>query len=40
MIPPRIKGVVKYIAIPGTYTIIDVLLELEFEGKIIKITMA
>jgi len=40
MIPPKIKGVVTKIQPQGSYTIKDELLELEYEGKKIKIIMA
>jgi len=40
MIPPRIKGVVTRISPPGSYNIRDELMEIEFEGKKIKVIMA
>jgi vacuolar-type H+-ATPase catalytic subunit A/Vma1 len=39
MIPPKYKGVVTKVSLEGTYTIKDVLVEIEYEGKTIGITM-
>lgn len=39
LVPPNEKGTVRYIASEGNYTLEDVVLELEFEGKVKKLTM-
>lgn len=39
MVSPKAKGTVRYIAPAGNYTVNDVVLETEFDGKITKHTM-
>jgi V-type H+-transporting ATPase subunit A len=39
MIPPKEKGTIKFIAQEGNYTILDIVLEIEFEFKSQKITL-
>lgn len=39
MLPPRSLGTVKYLATQGQYSLEDVVLETEFQGKITKHTM-
>ncbi|XP_071883958.1 V-type proton ATPase catalytic subunit A-like [Anas platyrhynchos] len=39
MVPPRSRGTVTHIAPPGHYSVSDVVLELDFEGSVEKLTM-
>ncbi|KNC46441.1 V-type proton ATPase catalytic subunit A [Thecamonas trahens ATCC 50062] len=39
MLPPRAMGTVTYVAEPGSYSLEDVVLELEFEGETKQFTM-
>lgn len=39
MVPPKVKGTVKYVAHQGNHTIQDKLLELEFDGQSTHLTM-
>ncbi|RWS24399.1 V-type proton ATPase catalytic subunit A-like protein [Leptotrombidium deliense] len=39
MLPPKAKGTVTYIAEPGSYTITDPILEVEFDGEKTKYSM-